>query len=126
MRISCRPLGFGFTALTLANAAELERRLISERTRAALAVKKRELAKQGKRLGRPRAPPESIVRRVERERDSSATWQSIADRLNADGVPTTRGHRRRIRRLGILVTSAEGPPRTMLIPWSAINQLTWQ
>jgi hypothetical protein len=28
--------------------------------------------------------------------------------------------------LGVLATSAEGPPRTILIPWSAINQVTWQ
>jgi hypothetical protein len=28
--------------------------------------------------------------------------------------------------LGILVESAEGQARTIVIPWSAINQVTWQ
>jgi hypothetical protein len=28
--------------------------------------------------------------------------------------------------LGILVESAEGQSRTIVIPWSAINQVTWQ
>ena len=28
--------------------------------------------------------------------------------------------------LGILATSAEGQARTIVIPWSAINQVTWQ
>jgi hypothetical protein len=28
--------------------------------------------------------------------------------------------------LGILVESAEGQARTIVIPWNAINQVTWQ
>jgi DNA invertase Pin-like site-specific DNA recombinase len=76
-----------FTALSMANAAELERRLIGERTKAALAAKKA----RGGRLGRKRQTPDEILRRVVVERDSGETWQSIADNLNADGVPTTRG-----------------------------------
>ena len=28
--------------------------------------------------------------------------------------------------LGIVATSAEGQARTIVIPWSAINQVTWQ
>jgi len=80
-----------FTALTMANAAELERRLVGERTRAALAIKKAELAKKGERLGRPRTTPTEILDRVVTERDSGKTWQSIADRLNTDGIPTARG-----------------------------------
>ena len=80
-----------FTALTLANAAELERRLICERTKAALAVKKVELAKEGKRLGRRVATPSVVLDRVVSERDAGNTWQSIADGLNADGISTTRG-----------------------------------
>jgi hypothetical protein len=27
--------------------------------------------------------------------------------------------------LGIVATSAEGPARTIVIPWSAVNQVTW-
>jgi hypothetical protein len=28
--------------------------------------------------------------------------------------------------LGIVASSAEGQARTIVIPWSAINQITWQ
>jgi hypothetical protein len=28
--------------------------------------------------------------------------------------------------LGVVATSAEGQARTIVIPWSAINQVTWQ
>jgi hypothetical protein len=28
--------------------------------------------------------------------------------------------------LGILARSAEGQARTIVIPWSAVNQITWQ
>jgi DNA invertase Pin-like site-specific DNA recombinase len=76
-----------FTALSMANAAELERRLIGERTKAALAAKKA----RGGRLGRKRRTPDEILRRVVAERDAGATWQSIADALDSVGVPTTRG-----------------------------------
>ena len=76
-----------FTALSMANAAELERRLIGERTKAALAAKKA----RGERLGRRRQTPDAVLRLVVSQRDTGATWQSIADRLNAEGVPTTRG-----------------------------------
>jgi sRNA-binding regulator protein Hfq len=32
---------------------------------------------------------------------------------------------REFDQLGILVESAEGQARTIVIPWSAINQVTW-
>jgi DNA invertase Pin-like site-specific DNA recombinase len=67
--------------------AQLERRLIGERTRAALAVKKAE----GKRLGRPRSLPPELVGRIVAQRSSGATLQAIANGLHADGVPTARG-----------------------------------
>lgn len=76
-----------FTAITMANAAEFERRQIGERTRAALQAKKA----RGARLGRPRMTPDEIVARVVTKRDAGRTWQAIADALNVDGVPTTRG-----------------------------------
>jgi len=76
-----------FTAVMLANAAEFERRQIGERTRVALAAKKA----RGERLGRPRQTPQELVDRVVRERDDGSTWRAIADRLNAEGVPTQRG-----------------------------------
>jgi hypothetical protein len=28
--------------------------------------------------------------------------------------------------LGVVATSAEGQARTIVIPWTAINQVTWQ
>ena len=67
--------------------AQLERRLIGERTRAALAVRKA----QGVRLGRPPVLPEQLRRRIRRQRARGLTLQAIADRLTAAGVPTAHG-----------------------------------
>jgi len=69
--------------------AELERRLIGERTKAALAVKR----SQGVRLGRPRTLPDEVVERIVTEREMGKTWKVIADELNEDGVPTAQGGR---------------------------------
>jgi Tol biopolymer transport system component len=74
-------------ALTMANVAEFERGINSERTSDALQAKKA----AGKRLGRPRRTPDAILDRIRVQRDNGSTWQAIADRLNAEGVPTTRG-----------------------------------
>jgi len=76
-----------FVANLMANVAELERGLISDRTRDALAAKKA----AGVRLGRPQSLPLEVVRRVVAERDAGRTWQSIADGLVGDAVPTARG-----------------------------------
>ena len=67
--------------------AELERRLIGERTKAALAVKK----SQGVVLGRPRTLPDKVVQRIVRERAKGRTWTAIAEALNADRVATAQG-----------------------------------
>ncbi|MGI0131170.1 MAG: recombinase family protein [Thermoplasmata archaeon] len=67
--------------------AQLERRLIGERTRAALAVKKA----QGVRLGRPRVLPDAVVGRIVGERAAGRTLQAIAAGLHADGVATAQG-----------------------------------
>jgi len=77
-------------ANVLATFAQFERRLISQRTREALAVKK----SQGVRLGRPRTIPNEVVRRIKRERAKGKSLAAIADALNADGVPTAQGGRR--------------------------------
>jgi DNA invertase Pin-like site-specific DNA recombinase len=77
-------------AQVLAVFAELERRLIGERTRAALAVKR----SQGVRLGRPRTLSDAVVSRIVKARQSGSTWSSIAKRLNDEGVPTAQGGRR--------------------------------
>lgn len=77
-------------ANTAAVFAELERDLISQRTREALAVRR----SQGVRIGRPRSTPEDVVARVVRERAHGATLRAIADRLNDDAVPTAQGGKR--------------------------------
>ena len=67
--------------------AQLERRLIGERTRAALAVRRA----QGVHLGRPPVLPEQLRRRIRRQRARGLTLQEIADRLTAAGVLTAHG-----------------------------------
>lgn len=67
--------------------AELERDLISERTKAALAVRKA----QGVRLGQAPLIPDDVIDRMQDLRRAGLTYQEIADRLTLDGVPTARG-----------------------------------
>jgi DNA invertase Pin-like site-specific DNA recombinase len=78
-----------FVDQILASVAELERNLIAERTRAALAVKKT----QGIRLGRPvRLAPE-IRRFIGHARTQGYTLAAIADTLDRQGIPTAHGGR---------------------------------
>jgi len=74
-------------AQMLAVFAELERALIGQRTREALAAAKR----RGTRLGRPRLAPASVVQRVVAERNAGASFQLIARTLTADGVLSPAG-----------------------------------
>jgi DNA invertase Pin-like site-specific DNA recombinase len=74
----------------LATFAQFERRLISQRTRDALAVKKA----QGVRLGRPRQLPKQVVTRIRKEHEAGRTLTAIAGGLNDDAVPTAQGGRR--------------------------------
>ena len=71
----------------LATFAQFERRLISQRTKEALAVKRA----QGVRLGRPPTVPLRVVRRIQRQRTSGDSLRAIADSLNRDGVPAAQG-----------------------------------
>src|SRR5947199_3500736 len=71
-------------AHVLATFAQFERRLIGQRTRDALAVKK----KQGVRLGRPTSIPPQLARRIRSMRNRGITLQAICDKLNAEQVPT--------------------------------------
>lgn len=71
----------------LATFAQFERRLISQRTREALAVKR----EKGVVLGRPPSVDDAVVRRTVRERRCGRSFRAIADALNADGVPTGQG-----------------------------------
>jgi DNA invertase Pin-like site-specific DNA recombinase len=77
-------------ANVLATFAHFERRLISQRMREALAVKRA----QGVRLGRPRTMAAPVRARIDRERAAGRSYSSIAADLNGEGVPTTRGGKR--------------------------------
>ena len=70
----------------LALAARFEQRRISERQ----IEKFNELRRQGRARGRA-STPNDTADRIRELRNAGATWQAIADELNAGGVPTTRG-----------------------------------
>jgi DNA invertase Pin-like site-specific DNA recombinase len=70
--------------------AQLERRLIAERTRVALAEKKR----GGARLGRPRALDSAVEALIVELRHRGAGLTAIAEQLNEQGVATARSGRR--------------------------------
>lgn len=74
-------------ASILMTFAQLERELAGERTRAALAAKRR----QGVRLGRPRSVPDEIVGRARGLREAGKTLREIALLLNEQKVPTGQG-----------------------------------
>jgi DNA invertase Pin-like site-specific DNA recombinase len=72
-----------------ATFAQFERRLISQRTKEALAVKKA----SGVRLGRPPTLPQAVVRRIQQQRSRGDSYRKIAADLNEAGVPTAQGGR---------------------------------
>lgn len=76
-----------FMANVMASAAQWERRIISQRTKDALAVKRA----SGVRLGRPVDVADGTTRAILRLRAAGETLQAIADHLNANGTPTPRG-----------------------------------
>lgn len=76
-----------FQTSIMGGVAELERALISDRTKAALAVKR----SQGVRLGRPSTLPTEVVSGIVADRAAGLSFQRIADRLNAAAVPTAQG-----------------------------------
>jgi DNA invertase Pin-like site-specific DNA recombinase len=73
----------------LSAVAEFERRIIAQRTRDALAVKKT----QGEALGRPDRAAGEVLREIAELREQGLTYQRIADALNAEQVPTVQGGR---------------------------------
>jgi DNA invertase Pin-like site-specific DNA recombinase len=77
-------------AILLAGFAPFERRLISQRTQAALARTRA----QGIRLGRPPTMSPYTIKRIRRERAAGHSLAAIANGLNADRVPTAQGGRR--------------------------------
>ena len=71
----------------LAGAAELERGLISERTRAAMAEAKR----RGVHCGRARVMPDEIRARILEAHAAGQSLNAIAREFNDQGVPTAHG-----------------------------------
>lgn len=76
-------------ARIMASVGEWERERIADRTRAVAVVRRN----QGLQMGRPgvRDTAPEIAARILAARETGATWQSIADSLNIDQVPTVRG-----------------------------------
>lgn len=74
-------------ANVMATFAQFERRLISQRTTEALAMKRR----AGARLGRPVTLDDATVARIHRERQEGRSLRAIAEALNLDGVATGHG-----------------------------------
>jgi DNA invertase Pin-like site-specific DNA recombinase len=64
-------------AMNLVNFAQYERELISERTKAGLAAKKR----RGEPIGRPRIATASVVRRIVKQRNAGCAYDAIAATL---------------------------------------------
>lgn len=79
-----------FMARVLMNAAQHEREKTSERTIAALSVKR----DQGVVLGRPSGISDELRARIVGMREGGATLQLIANTLNDDGVATAQGGER--------------------------------
>jgi DNA invertase Pin-like site-specific DNA recombinase len=76
-----------FMANVLASAAQWERRIIGQRTKDALAVKRAE----GIRLGRPVTLPAEVVESILEARSAGAGWSHIARDLNERNVATAHG-----------------------------------
>ncbi len=86
----------------ITSISEWERGIIGERTREALAYKRRNgervgaipygftLAEDGKRLV-PVQEEQEVLARIQKERDSGMSYWLIADGLNADLIPTKSG-----------------------------------
>jgi DNA invertase Pin-like site-specific DNA recombinase len=77
-------------ASVLASFAPCEQRLISQRIRQALALKRA----QGVQLGRPPTMSAYAIERIKRERAAGHSLTQIANGLNTDQVPTAQGGRR--------------------------------
>jgi DNA invertase Pin-like site-specific DNA recombinase len=67
--------------------AQYEREIISARTRDALGVRRR----RGGHLGRPLSIPDDVIERIVAWRGEGLSYRAIVARLDAEGVPTSRG-----------------------------------
>lgn len=70
--------------MSLPRLRSSRRRLIGQRTKEALAARRR----QGVRLGRPVALPAEVGARIAEERCAGRSLAAIAEALNAEGIPT--------------------------------------
>lgn len=73
----------------MAAVAQWERRAIGQRTRDALAARRA----AGVRLGRPPVLERALVARIRKMRGRGRSLRQIADKLNAEGIPTAQGGR---------------------------------
>jgi DNA invertase Pin-like site-specific DNA recombinase len=76
-------------ASVLATFAQFERRLIGQRTKDALAIKRA----NGVKLGRPREVTPAVVARIHELRSGGLSVAGIARRLNEEGIESPRGGR---------------------------------
>jgi DNA invertase Pin-like site-specific DNA recombinase len=100
----------------MAVVAREERRLISERTKAALAIARKRLAKQGKRLGNPqgaqplqragRGNTAAVAAIREAAADRAIEFCEIISDIEALGISSNRGIAREMNRRGILSARA--------------------
>jgi DNA invertase Pin-like site-specific DNA recombinase len=67
--------------------AQWERRIIGQRTKAALAVKK----SQGFHLGRTDRVAPELAERIQAMNESGLGFSAVARQLNAENVPTAQG-----------------------------------
>jgi DNA invertase Pin-like site-specific DNA recombinase len=74
-------------ANVMASVAQWERRAIGQRTKDALALRR----KEGVRLGRPVVLSDSLRRSIQRMRNQGRSFQSIADQLNKKGISRAHG-----------------------------------
>jgi DNA invertase Pin-like site-specific DNA recombinase len=73
----------------MAQVAEWERGIISERTKSAASVRREAGRKMGHDGVRDTNP--ALAKRIKAMRDGGASYRAIADALNADGIPTVLG-----------------------------------
>jgi len=94
-------------ANVIASVAQWERRIIGQRTKEALAVKRA----QGVRMGRPVVLSAELVERMRAARAEGLTYAAIAERLNEQGCRRRRGAAAGIRRRCARRSNAHAPRR---------------
>jgi len=91
-----RPNASEFELNIIASLAQEERRLISERTKAALAIRKEQgavLGQVGRQVAATKAKEatEAAINRATQLKEEGTSLAKIADILNAEGFTTSRG-----------------------------------